>query len=258
MIPNYIHYIWLGGEKPRPVIANLDRWARLNPEYQLCEWNEQNLDLSGETYALEALKERRYAFASDVARLQVLHSVGGIYLDVDVELLRPLREMPLNGNHLTIGYMYEYALGTAFIASPPKHPVVRSLLKEYASIRQGCRPVNNTIFTDFFVNEVRGFRLDGRAWTDPEQGISIHSKDVFEQPSLGARGCSIHHCVGSWRSSRVAFSPVGSRRLALFATLLRHRYAMWRGFFRSEYRDVYLISRFTQRRVRIHSAWKLG
>lgn len=35
-----LHYCWFGGPVPNAVLANVQRWKALNPEFELIEWNE--------------------------------------------------------------------------------------------------------------------------------------------------------------------------------------------------------------------------
>ena len=90
-IPKIIHYIWLGGN-PLPKIAEkcLKSWKKFCPDYQIIKWDETNLNLDINTYCRQAYDEKKYAFASDVLRFDILKNNGGIYLDIDVELLKPI------------------------------------------------------------------------------------------------------------------------------------------------------------------------
>ena len=89
MIPKIIHYIWLGG-KPLPKIAEkcIKSWQRYCPDYKIKRWDESNLDLDKYQFARDAYDAKKFAFASDVLRTDILYQYGGIYLDIDVELLK--------------------------------------------------------------------------------------------------------------------------------------------------------------------------
>lgn len=89
-IPKIIHYCWFGGN-PLPELANrcIESWKQYCPDYEIRRWDESNFDLNCNRYVQEAYAAKKWAFVSDVARLNALVSQGGIYLDTDVELLRP-------------------------------------------------------------------------------------------------------------------------------------------------------------------------
>lgn len=91
MIPKLIHYCWFGDSPlPRSAKKAIESWKLHCPEYELIEWNENNFDVSSCKYTYEAYRAKKFAFVSDYARLCALHRYGGVYLDVDYELIKPL------------------------------------------------------------------------------------------------------------------------------------------------------------------------
>ena len=91
MIPKTIHYCWFG-RKPLPLLAKkcIASWKKYLPGYDIKEWNESNFDVNRFTYTKEAYEVRKFAFVTDYVRLYVLYHEGGIYMDTDVEVLKPL------------------------------------------------------------------------------------------------------------------------------------------------------------------------
>lgn len=88
MIPKVIHYCWFGRNPKSELIQNCIRsWREQCPDYHIVEWNEENWDIDAYPYAWEAYDAGKWAFVSDVARLDILYRCGGIYLDTDVEIL---------------------------------------------------------------------------------------------------------------------------------------------------------------------------
>lgn len=94
MIPQIIHYCWFGG-KPLPddVKRYIASWRKYCPKYEIKEWNESNFDISQNDYCKKAYAEKRWAFVADYARVKILHDYGGIYMDTDVELIRPFNNL---------------------------------------------------------------------------------------------------------------------------------------------------------------------
>ena len=90
MIPKKIHYCWFGrGEMPELALKCIESWHKYMPDYEYKLWNEDNFDINCNLYVKEAYEARKFAFVSDYARLYALYTEGGIYMDTDVEVLKP-------------------------------------------------------------------------------------------------------------------------------------------------------------------------
>lgn len=84
-IPKKIFYVWLGkNELPKIVKENLKNWQEFNPDFQIIRINESNFNISKYKYVEEAYKDKNWAFASDLVRLDVIYNNGGFYFDTDV------------------------------------------------------------------------------------------------------------------------------------------------------------------------------
>ena len=94
MIPKIIHYCWFG-RSPLPDLAQkcIDSWHQHMPDWEYKIWNEDNFDVSQNTYAKEAYEAGKFAFVSDYVRLWALEREGGLYLDVDFEVYKPFDDL---------------------------------------------------------------------------------------------------------------------------------------------------------------------
>lgn len=90
-IPKVISYCWFGNN-PLPETAKkcIESWKKFCPDCEIVQWNETNYDVNKIPYIRDAYKEKKWAFVSDYARLDIINTYGGIYLDTDVELIKPL------------------------------------------------------------------------------------------------------------------------------------------------------------------------
>lgn len=94
MIPKTIHYCWFGnGEIPERFRQYIDNWKKICPDYEIIEWNESNYDINKNRYMRQAYERKRWGFVPDYARLDIIYNCGGIYLDTDVEIIKPLDEL---------------------------------------------------------------------------------------------------------------------------------------------------------------------
>lgn len=129
-----IHYCWFGkGEKNELIKKCIDSWKLKCPDYEIVEWNEENFDININQYVKEAYQEKKYAFVSDYARLWIIYNYGGIYLDVDVELIKSL-DLLLNYECFFSCENQEYiATGLGF-GSIPKNNIIKKLMEDYEKI----------------------------------------------------------------------------------------------------------------------------
>ena len=102
-IPKVVHYIWLGDNKKPDnfdiCFASWQKYFNTNDGWIIKEWNESNLPVSElPEYYHKAIREKKWAFASDVARTYVLLKHGGVYLDTDMLMYK-------NIDHL-LGYEF--------------------------------------------------------------------------------------------------------------------------------------------------------
>ncbi|PIB29919.1 hypothetical protein BFP77_04655 [Maribacter sp. 4U21] len=89
MIPKIIHYCWLSGDEfPVDIKRNLQSWKKLLPEYEFILWDTNKINLSQNKFAEQAFEKKKYAFAADYVRMFALQQYGGIYMDLDVEVLK--------------------------------------------------------------------------------------------------------------------------------------------------------------------------
>jgi len=95
MIPKTIHYCWFGrGEKNEVITRCIATWKKLLPEYEITEWNEDNYPIIPEKqFAFRMYQQKKWAFVADYARFDILAKHGGIYLDTDMYLLKPLDDL---------------------------------------------------------------------------------------------------------------------------------------------------------------------
>ena len=90
MIPKIIHYCWFGkGETPAIVKMCIDSWRKYCPDYEIKRWDEDNspMDIP---WIRDAYRHQKYAFVADYVRFYALYSEGGIYMDTDMLLVKPL------------------------------------------------------------------------------------------------------------------------------------------------------------------------
>ncbi len=93
-IPKKIHYCWFGGNPLTPLAKDcIESWKKYCPDYEIIEWNETNIDIDSSPFMKAAYENKKWAFVSDYARYKVIYENGGVYLDVDVEVIKNLDDL---------------------------------------------------------------------------------------------------------------------------------------------------------------------
>lgn len=211
MIPRIIHYCWFGrGPMPDLALRCIESWHKYMPDYQYKLWNEDNFDLSCNYYVREAYDAGKYAFVSDYVRLYALHTEGGIYMDTDVEVLKPYDDLL----YLTgfIGYegTKSMSVGTGTIACEPYGNWVKEQLSAYNDIHF----INKNGIMDLTTNPIRisnimkagGFTQDGKK--SQYKDMTVFPTDYFcpRQTTgeffLTENTYCDHHFMGSWNEQK--------------------------------------------------------
>lgn len=166
MIPTIIHYCWFGGKSlTEKAKACIDSWRRYCPDYEIIEWNESNFDVTQNDYCREAYEAKKWAFVSDYARLWAIYEHGGIYMDTDVEVVRPLD--PLLKHKAFMGFEDGTSVSIGTFGADKKNSIIGDCLSAYNT--RHFRKVDGSfdmmtnlrLVTDILVRQ-HGLKLNGK------------------------------------------------------------------------------------------------
>jgi hypothetical protein len=94
MIPKIIHYCWLSKDAyPKKIQQCLASWKKHLPNYEFMLWNFDRFDINSSIWVKQMFYAKRYASAADYIRLYALYYYGGIYLDMDVEIIKSFDDL---------------------------------------------------------------------------------------------------------------------------------------------------------------------
>lgn len=207
MIPKKIHYCWFGkGEMPELAVKCIESWHKFMPEYEYKLWTEETFNVNVVLYTKEAYEARKFAFVTDYVRLWALYNEGGIYMDTDVEILKPLDDLL----HLSAFTGYEGSKTqppvTGLMASAPHGEWVKEQLDDY----DNAHFIKEDGSFDLTTNTIRiskimrdnGFVQDGKY--SVYKDMHVFPTDYFcpRQTSgefiLTENTYCDHHFMGSW------------------------------------------------------------
>ena len=129
-IPKVIHYCWFGkGEMPKITEKCIKSWEKFCPGYEIICHNEDNFDLSKNTFIAEAYSDRNFAIVSDYVRAYVLYNYGGIYMDTDVEVLGSFDKFL--DHTMFLGFEEGNFVGTCVMGTEKGHELMKTYLSHY-------------------------------------------------------------------------------------------------------------------------------
>lgn len=174
-------------------------FPRLGRNEIIC-WNEENSNVVENDLLRFLVKKKEWAFVSDYVRLKVLYEQGGIYLDTDVQVVKPLPAEWYEAE-MIVGYAFDCLMSTAFIMVQPHHPFIKyilDLLEQH--LRNGQQVVNNGYFTQAFIDYYPDFCLNGK-YKEFSKGCFVYPRNYFDSATFaGNAGYCIHHGMGAWHN----------------------------------------------------------
>lgn len=236
MIPKIIHYCWLSNDPvPEHLEKCMESWKRVLKGYEFIKWDFNRFDKESSRWVSQAFDNKKYAFAADYIRLYALYNYGGIYMDMDVEVLRPFDDL-LNANQL-ICYEADHDLfEMATIGAPKGSAWVKDILSYYDN-RSFIMP--NGEFDTLTLPCVAHKSLDGKYHiNDTYNGdtikphLTVYPSDYFSPKSystgklfLTKNTYSIHHFEGSWLSDEARYNLDIQKKLQFLPNLISSKLA---------------------------------
>ena len=232
MIPKKIHYCWLSGEPIPPQIRQcMETWQRILPEYEQVKWDKEKFDIASVKFVEEACNVKKWAFAADYIRLYALYTEGGIYLDTDVYLMKPMDpflrhdfftciELDIesyqrndtrdllhhDGTPKLAGhFIHGIQIQAAVMGSIKGHPFMNDCMKYYHDrhfILDNGSLHNKVIAPQIYARAAVPY---GFVYQDKKQELKenmhVYSSEIFagHLHTSSHKAYAIHMCAGGWR-----------------------------------------------------------
>lgn len=135
MIPKILHYVQIGGKTSPLCEKCMETWGSFFPkdtwEYML--WNEDSIKKLNikNLYFQHALSQNKYAFVADVVRFYALERYGGIYLDLDVEVVRSFDSLLSYDGFLASEEKIRQVYNAAVIGLTKGHQLAKDIVHFY-------------------------------------------------------------------------------------------------------------------------------
>lgn len=197
MIPKIIHCCWLSNE---PVPENLkrcmDTWKERLPGYEFMLWNFERFHKDSSLWVRQAFDSKKYAFAADYIRLYAVCNYGGIYLDMDIEVLRAFDD--LLDAPLMVAYENEEKTGieAGCFGAEKGNPFIADCLSYYAD-RSFIKPDGS--FDTLTLPKIMKSFLSAHPGIKPMDWHCFTNKS-YKTGKIKTTGESyaVHHFAGSW------------------------------------------------------------
>jgi hypothetical protein len=208
-IPKIIHYCWLSRDQiPEPYQSYINLWKIKLPGYQFILWNTERFDLNKTVWTKQAFDVNLYACAADYIRLYAVYNYGGIYLDTDMEVIKPFDGL-LN-EEIMLGYENHKNgnLEAGCFGAVKGHPYIRKCMEYFE---------NNQFFDPDEEGKIKSMPVSERhEYIDPlilpeimkrvlkehfeNEGYRIYPRECFTAKNI-ATGviekkditCTVHH-----------------------------------------------------------------
>ena len=233
MIPKVIHYCWFGrGEMPKLVKRCIKSWKKFCPDWEIVLWNEDTFDVDSALWTKQAYEAKKYAFVSDYVRLKALYEMGGVYLDTDIEMKKPLD--PFLSHEAFTGFENKSNVATCVIGAQAAHPVVAAWMDWYmdrAFIMDGVLNDEPNVVSVTRELKNRGLCINNQFQT--VDGVAIYPQTWFcpqniegENRKKSKNTVTVHHFTSTWRTEkgRRDLKRAQFHRTAYYKTIMWVRY----------------------------------
>lgn len=208
-IPKIIHYCWFGDSKmSRMQKYCIDSWKLNLPDYKIVLWNESNSNFDCE-FVRQAYNQKRWAYVSDYIRLKALDEIGGIYLDTDMLILRPLSEFL--EDKCFFATENNTRIGSAIIGVIPGHSFINLFLEHFRGLKgiESDFLANTIALTEIFQST---YRVGDFEKNIKLSDISVYTSEYFYpipyselhdihnyKKYLTSKSYGVHLWDGSWK-----------------------------------------------------------
>ena len=197
MIPSLFHWLWLGPD-PLPDRHQrwIDDWLARHPGWHGRVWRDA--DLPRLRNQAEFDRSGSWAQRADVARYEILLGHGGVYLDTDMECVRPIGDL-LDGVAAFAGEERPGYFGNAVLGAIPGHPWMAAVVVALPAAACERFLVLDQTGPGFLTAVTQ--RRDDVTVFPPETFYPFASIDQTRERPVGNHTYAVHHFRKSWAES---------------------------------------------------------
>jgi mannosyltransferase OCH1-like enzyme len=162
-------------------------------------WNFNRFDINSSIWVKEAWEAKKYAFVADYIRLYAVYNYGGIYLDMDVEVIKPFDDLLQRDIMIAREDDIGKSVESACFGAEQHSPYIKHIL-DYYSNRHFIKPDGSydSLPIPFVMRDL--FRA-----SFPEIESIFYTSEYFSprhywthRLNITANTYAIHHGAASW------------------------------------------------------------
>lgn len=199
-IPRIAYYIWIGNkQKPEVFFKCFNSWQKYLKGFDLKEINESNINMEKymqNKFFKQCYEKGLFAYCSDYIRTDILYETGGVYLDIDMQILRPIDD--LLQYDFFIGYESEKYLGVGLYGASKNNIILKDLLDFYENkiYDEGLFTIPKILTT--IINEKGYFNLENTKYLEKRYFYPFSLNEKFDSSCIKVDTYAIHWWNASW------------------------------------------------------------
>ncbi len=201
-----LHYCWFGGNPlPEATLKFMETWKKFCPDFEIKRWDESNFPVDDHPFTKEAYRLKRWAFVSDYVRTYALFTEGGLYVDTDVEFIKPIDDV-LKTSFAGFEEKNLINPGLILYARENNEEFYGKVLEKYDSLTYKDEIKSDIASPKIYSKtaEECGFTLDNTLQT--KNGLTLYPMEYFQpygankktKPTITENTRTIHHYDATW------------------------------------------------------------
>ncbi|MDE6401721.1 MAG: glycosyl transferase, partial [Clostridiales bacterium] len=202
-----LHYCWFGGNPlPKSAVEYMKSWEKFCPDFEIKRWDETNFDVESVPFVKEAYAAKKYAFVADYVRTLALYNEGGLYVDTDVEFIKPIDDLT-ETSFMGFENPEVVAPGLILYACEPKHEIYGKILDHYNNLKFDDSIKSQISSPKIYTEILERFGLKKDNSLQTVGNIKIYPTEYFQplgdkryglKKRITENTRTIHHYDASW------------------------------------------------------------